>query len=340
MAKVSIIITCYNLGAYLEQALESALAQTYADCEVVVVDDGSTDQATITLLDRLPLHLRLKVLRIPNQGVARARNYGIASASGAYIMPLDADDRILPDYVAQAARILDQRPEVGFVGCHYHTFGEREVEHAPTGYDLPGILVENVIPISSLFRRECWHRAGGYCSDLNGMEDWDLWLGILGQGYVGEVLPKILFEYRIRQHSNIMQIREPEVYQQRLQLLYQRHKHLYDAQIYGVLGCKDRLFARQLGYNFWLEQQWHMWEDIAQQRLAAINTLNMRRGYIERIRSWWQLQKRRWQLVKAENPHARARFRTLTSGAWRMLNRRLRKVMPQVMSRVGFIKKP
>jgi glycosyltransferase involved in cell wall biosynthesis len=328
MPKVSIIITCYNLGIYLEEALKSALAQTFADYEVLLVDDGSTDQMTIELLNQLPSDPRLRVLRIPNQGVARARNHGIELSSGQYILPLDADDRILPDYLERAARILDKHPKVGFVGCHYRTFGEREAEYTPRAYQLPDILVENTIPICSLFRRECWQQAGGYCPDLNGMEDWDLWLSILGLGYVSAIVPKILFEYRIRQHSNIAQIRAPEVYQQRLQLFYQRHKQLYDDNVYGVLSCKDHLFARQLSYNNWLEQQWHMWEDIAQQRALVIDTLRMEAGSIQRFSIWRQLQIARWQRIRTENPHTLARLLAVIRGIWRVLGRQIRKFTP------------
>ena len=126
MVRVSIIITCHNLGAYLQEAVDSALAQNYSDFEVLVVDDGSTDPATVALLDRLVADPRLRVFRNPNQGVAFARNFGIDNAAGEYILPLDADDRILPDYIARAVEVLDAHPEVGFVSCHYRTFGLRE----------------------------------------------------------------------------------------------------------------------------------------------------------------------------------------------------------------------
>src|SRR5689334_3267009 len=132
MPKVSIIITCYNLGAYLEEALDSALNQTYPDFEVLLIDDGSTDSETIVLLERLPQHPRLRVMRTANQGVARARNYAISNTTSDYILPLDADDRIMPTYLAHAVQILDQCSEVGFVGCHYRTFGERQDEYKPT----------------------------------------------------------------------------------------------------------------------------------------------------------------------------------------------------------------
>jgi glycosyltransferase involved in cell wall biosynthesis len=323
MTRVSIVITCYNLGLYLEEALASALAQNYEDFEILLIDDGSTDPITHGVLNRLPAHPRLQILRTSNQGVSRARNYAISVASGAYILPLDADDRILPDYLASATAVLDQRPEVGFVGCHYRTFGEHTLEYQPGSYSLPELLVENVVPIASVFRRTCWEQVGGYCADMNGMEDWDLWLGILGQGYVGAVLPNMLFEYRMRANSNISQVREPEVYQRRLQLLYERHRRLYDAHVYGVLSCKDLLMGKQIAHNAWLEQRCRMWEDIAQQRLTTIDALSMRNGNAERMHTWWRRQSARWQRILNENQSTAGRAIALASGGRRVLRRKL-----------------
>jgi hypothetical protein len=323
MTQVSIVITCYNLGSYLEEALASALSQNYEDFEVILIDDGSTDAATVAALNRLPPHPRLQVLRTSNQGVSRARNHAISMARGSYILPLDADDRILPDYLASAVAVLDQRPEVGFVGCHYRTFGERTLEYRPESYSIPELLVENVAPIASVFRRTCWEQVGGYCADMNGMEDWDLWLGILNQGYVGAVLPKILFEYRMRANSNIAQIREPEVYQRRLQLLYKRHRRLYDTHIDDVLSCKDLLIGRQIAHNLWLEQQCRMWEGIAEQRLAAIDAFSIRNGNAERIHTWRKRQSARWQRILNENQTMTGRAKALATGARRVLRRKL-----------------
>jgi hypothetical protein len=323
MTRVSIVITCYNLGTYLEEALASALSQNYEDFEILLIDDGSTDPTTLEVLNHLPAHPRLKVLRTANQGVSHARNYAISMASGSYILPLDADDRILPDYLTCAVDVLNQRPEVGFVGCHYRTFGEHTLEYQPESYSLPELLVENVVPIASVFRRACWEQVGGYCADMNGMEDWDLWLGILGQGYAGAVLPKILFEYRMRANSNISQVRDPEVYQRRLQLLYERHRRLYDAHIYGVLSCKDLLIGKQIAHNVWLEQQCRMWEGIAEQRLATIDAFSMRSGSAERMHTWWKRQSARWQRILNENQSTTGRARALARGVRRVLRRKL-----------------
>jgi glycosyltransferase involved in cell wall biosynthesis len=330
MTRVSIVIPCYNLGEYLQEALDSALAQTHPDLEVLLIDDGSTDPATTTILDSLAPHPRLRVFRTTNQGVARARNFGIGQATGAYILPLDADDRILPEYVARAAAILDANPGVAFVGCHYRTFGLRQSEYRPAAYRLPDMLVENVAPVTSLFRRCVWEEVGGYCPELNSIEDWDLWIGMLERGYRGEVVPDILFEYRVRSNSNLSQIRQPELYQKRLQLLYARHAGLYEQYRAEVLALKDLLFAHQLAYTHWLEEQRCAWEQVAQERLEMIARYDRSLAVREQRRQWWRYQIGRVQRVLAQHPDPIHRMQALTKGGLRVLRRKLTPYLQRV----------
>lgn len=333
MTRISVIVTCYNLGEYLHEALKSALTQTHPDLEVVLIDDGSTDPETIRVLDNLAPHPRLRVFRTANQGVARARNYGITQATGTYILPLDADDRIHPDYAARAAKILDANPDVAFVGCHYRTFGLRQVEYRPAAYRLPDMLVENVVPISSMFRRIAWEAVGGYCPELNSIEDWDLWIGMFERGYRGEVLPDILFEYRVRANSNLSHIRQPELYQQRLQLLYTRHAALYETYRADVLALKDLLFARQIAYTHWIEEQCRVWQQVAKERLALIEQHQRGAAAREQRRAWWLMQIRRVQRVLDTHPDPVSRARALTAGGWRVLRHRLMPYMRRVSAR-------
>jgi glycosyltransferase involved in cell wall biosynthesis len=254
MPKASIIITCYNLGAYLEEALDSALNQTYSDFEVLLVDDGSTDPQTIALLDRLPHHPRLQILRTANKGVARARNRGISNTISDYILPLDADDRILPGYLARAVSILDQQLDAGFVGCHYRAFGEYDAEYRPDGYTLAALLIENTVPIASLFRRSCWEQVGGYSPEIT-IEDWDLWLSILEHGYLGVVIPEVLFEYRVRVHSRNVENQQPQTYQHARAMLYDRHSTSYERYARHVILEQVKLHSMTQEYQDWLKTQ-------------------------------------------------------------------------------------
>lgn len=301
MTRVSVIITCYNLGAYLDEAAASVLGQTHRELEIVLVDDGSTDLLTRAVVARLGRHPRIRLLQLENGGVARARNLGIAAASGEYVMPFDADDRLLPDYVAQAAQVLDSQSDVGFVGCHFRTFGAYEQLIAPVEYAFPALLVENKVPSCPLIRRRCWQEVGGYCADLNGFADWDMVIGIIERGYRGHVIPKALYEYRIRPDSMLARDSQPKVYAQRLQTLYRRHQQTYERYFFDVLYGKDTLYSivqawRQQQVDFltherdWQKSQASYWQhEVA--RLMAL--LRARDPWLARLDQTWSRQRQR-----------------------------------------------
>ena len=200
--RVSVIITCYNLGQYLDEAVDSVLSQTCQDFEILVVDDGSTDPATEAMLAdyRRP---RTRVIRIAHGGVAAARNVGIANTTGAYLCAMDADDRFEPSYLAKAVPVLDGDPSVTFVSCWLRTFGDEDWEWKPERCDLPTLLWEDTVLTASLVRREAVLAIGGYdtAMPVQGDDDWDLWLTLVERGYRGVILPEVLFHYRRRPGS-------------------------------------------------------------------------------------------------------------------------------------------
>ena len=122
MPKVSVVIPCFNHGRYLEEAVSSVLEQTFGDYEIIVVNDGSTDPFTVDLLKNYHPQ-KTRTLHTENQGLPTARNTGIAAATGDYILPLDADDKIGSEYLEQAVRVMDEQPNIGIVYCEAAYFG-------------------------------------------------------------------------------------------------------------------------------------------------------------------------------------------------------------------------
>lgn len=201
MPDVSIIIPCYNQGHYLNESVGSALAQTFEDIEIIVVDDGSSDPTTCRILTEL-IHPRVTILRKPNGGLASARNYGINAAKGRYILPLDCDDRIAPDYIRQAAAKLDQDPDCGIVYCQAEKFGSESGPWKLSAFSHWRMLLGNIIFCSALYRRSDWETAGGYDESLRrGWEDWDFWLSILELGRTVHCLAMVGFFYRKNEAS-------------------------------------------------------------------------------------------------------------------------------------------
>jgi glycosyltransferase involved in cell wall biosynthesis len=110
--QVSVIIPCYNQGRYLDDAITSVLVQTYQNFEILIVDDGSTEPETIEILQDYQ-QPKTRIIRTENQGVATARNLGIAQAQGTYILPLDADDKIADSYLEKAVTLLEGNEQLG-----------------------------------------------------------------------------------------------------------------------------------------------------------------------------------------------------------------------------------
>ena len=201
MTKVSIVIPCFNGGGLVREAVASALAQTHADVEVVVVDDGSTDPVTLAALEGVDAG-PARVIRQENRGLSGARNRGIEEATGDYILPLDHDDEIYPTYVAQAAAVLDEQPGVGIVYARAERFGASSGEWVLPDFTVGRMLTGNLIHASAAFRREDWRTVGGYSSALRrGYEDHDFWLKLLSLGRDVVRLDEILFRYRDTEDS-------------------------------------------------------------------------------------------------------------------------------------------
>lgn len=198
---VSIVIPCYNYARYLPDAIDSALAQTYRALEVIVVDDGSTDE-TPSVVARYGD--RIRYIRRENGGLAAARNTGIRAATGQWILPLDADDVLDPKAVE---RMMLRSADDTIVACWTQEFDEarrlqKPVESALTRQNF---LCRNWISCTSLYARQQWELAGGYdeAPELRrGYEDWDFWIRLVHAGCRVTIVPEPLFFYR--QHAGSM----------------------------------------------------------------------------------------------------------------------------------------
>lgn len=234
MPKVSIIIPCYNLGPYLKEAVDSCLAQTFQDFEIVIVDDGSTDTATQRILASFQAP-RTKIIRTPNQGLSAARNTGIENSSGEYILPLDADDKIAPTYLEKAVHVLDQNPGVSLVYCQALRFGGKHGRFRLPPFSMPEMLTHNLIFASAFFRRADYDRTSGYDAKLRqGWEDWDFWLSLLTLGGRVHQIRETLFFYRFRKNSMEKRLSHDERVKIR-HYLYLKHAKLYE-KYFGVLS--------------------------------------------------------------------------------------------------------
>lgn len=195
---VSIIIPCYNGAAYLEEALLSALAQSYAKVEVLVVDDGSTD-CSPEIAQRFPV----RYIRQQNRGKSEARNLGIQECNGAYIVFLDADDRLKPQAIESGLRAMERHPDCAFaVGDHVFISGDGSYlspskKVAPLHSHYEALLTSNFIEMISsvLFCRSIFDELGGFDRNLPVAEDYELYLRV-ARVRRGCSHPAVVAEYR------------------------------------------------------------------------------------------------------------------------------------------------
>ncbi len=211
--KFSVIIPLYNKAPYIRKALESVLAQTYTDYELIIVDDGSTDgsaeiaeailqeairqqgyeakgmenSAADTLASCLsPLAFRLRLLKQPNQGVSAARNAGVAQAHGEYLAFLDADDWWDSTYLERIAQLIEDYPDAGLYACnyYYHRDGVNIIKvDIPTGYfNYPKEYFKNfampITSISVIIPRKVYTIVGGFPVEIKLGEDFLMWAKI------------------------------------------------------------------------------------------------------------------------------------------------------------------
>lgn len=196
---VTVVIPCHNYGQYLGEAIESALNQTYQPVEVVVVDDGSMDES-VEVASRYPVTL----LAQQNSGVCVAVNRGVSASSGAYVLRLDADDRLAPTYVDETLAELLRDPDTHFVYTAVEYFGGRTGTYPIEEFDPESLAERNYIHCSALMRRASWEQVGGYNLNMttSRYEDWDLWLAFAERGMRGAMVAKRLLHYRQHQGAS------------------------------------------------------------------------------------------------------------------------------------------
>lgn len=203
MDKVSVIMPCYNDGIYIEQAIESVKKQSYKNIELIVIDDGSEENTTISIINRLKeMEKSVIFLRTSHLGPAGARNYGIRQAEGKFILPLDSDDIISETYVEKCLGVLKGNENIGAVYCLANLFGEKEGKWELPIYSFENMLVDNIVFVTAMFRKTDWEAVGGFDTSMEaGMEDYSFWLSILELGKEIYQIPEVLFHYRIKKES-------------------------------------------------------------------------------------------------------------------------------------------
>lgn len=235
---ISVIVPCYNYGLYLKEALDSILSSTILDYEIIIVNDGSTDQHTIEIFNQIH-HPKIRIINQANSGLVAARNNGITQARGKYICCIDADDTIEPTYLEKSIELLESRTDIGFVYSWVQLFGDDNKIWETEDFILPKLMQYNYIPVSAVFRKKHWKKVGGYNPNMKfGYEDWDFWLSISELGIRGYLIPETLFNHR--KHGRTMTNTAREKYKYLVRQLQENHPLLYRED--GYKSIKDEYY--------------------------------------------------------------------------------------------------
>jgi glycosyltransferase involved in cell wall biosynthesis len=267
LPRVSIIIPTYNRSKLLPEAIESALAQTYPNVEIIVVDDGSTDNTAEVVAQYAG---KVTYVKQANQDVAAARNTGIRAASGEYLTFLDDDDLMMPTKIVRQVQVLASQPEVALVHCRFYYANEDgepvyRVGVLPEGDVLPRLFWNNFVWMGApLVRRHCLDQVGWFDEQISAMvADWDMWLRIAQAGYRFGCIQEPLGAYRIHQNSMMSDVATLEhgVFAVLERAFSNSHVPA------GVTALKEQIYGRA---RFWISCRYYAagrWDD-AQRNLS------------------------------------------------------------------------
>lgn len=214
---VSVVVPYFRLDGFIEDTLRSIFEQDYQRLEVIVVNDGSLrpeDRVLAELSSRYPI----RVLTKENAGLGRARNAGIRQSRGRYVLPVDADNLIHPEFVGRCLEILEQESSVAFVTTWSLYLDEdgQPLEDGDTGFQPFGnsstaVLKDNVAgDATAVIRRRVFDRGYWYSPDLTSYEDWQFYRELHAAGLYGCVIPKRLLLYRVRSGSMLREVGLPQ----------------------------------------------------------------------------------------------------------------------------------
>ena len=245
---VTVVVTCFNYGAYLPEAVNSALEQEGGAPRVIVVDDGSTEELTLSALERLPAGVRL--IRQKNAGLSAARNSGMRVAGTPYLIALDADDRLAPAALQTLRAPLDRDPKLGFSYGIVQFFGSWEGTLDFPPFDPYKLLYRHMVGSTTLMRRELFEQVGGFDPEFSAYEDWEFWVNAVSHGWRGVKVEAVTLLYR--RHGDTMYTDARARYR-----MWYRKLRRKQPELYGPAGRRALATESDMGplgraiYRWW-----------------------------------------------------------------------------------------
>lgn len=237
---IEAVITSFNQGSMILEALESLCAQTVLPQKIIIVDDGSTDEYSIRVLKEIEkksdLPIPVMIHYQENRGVSAARNAGIKKAQAPMVLVLDGDDKLKPEFTEYVSQLLRDSPSMVAASSFMHTFGVLESVVRPAGGKISSFLSRNCCPATHILRREIFEQCGGYDESMrSGFEDWDFFLSMLETSpgsWIG-IVSQPLIQYRTTSASTNIKSMNKRL--ELMRFIIEKHISSYHDHIVDVL---------------------------------------------------------------------------------------------------------
>ena len=252
---VEAVVTSFNQGNMIIEAVSSLCAQTTPPSRIIIVDDGSTDCDSVSILNNIEADPRISVpinvIRQENAGVSAARNTGIRHSQAPLVLILDGDDRLDPSYIEHVSGLLRKEPLMTAASSWMKTFGVLQAVIQPSGGDITRFLSRNCCPATHIFRRSAWEQCGGYDESMrSGFEDWDFFLSILEavtDTHIG-IVEKPLIHYRTAPASSNVKSMSKRL--ELMRYIIEKHNNSYhDHLTDALLGIEEISVRRLYGWE-------------------------------------------------------------------------------------------
>lgn len=237
---VDAVITSYNQGTMILEAVQSLCNQTVLPKRIIIVDDGTTDTYSIEILNAIgndsELSVPVKIVFQENKGVSAARNTGINQAQSSLVLILDGDDKLEAKFIENVGRLLYDNPQMVIASSWMRTFGVLDAIIRPTGGNIVSFLSHNCCPATHILRRKFYEQCGGYDESMrSGFEDWDFFLSMLEttpEALAG-IVEKPLINYRTTSASTNIKSMNKRL--ELMRYIIEKHNNSYRDNITNVL---------------------------------------------------------------------------------------------------------
>lgn len=224
---VSIVIPFYNAGETIAETMDSVFAQHYDNFDVWVINDGSTDQASIAALKQYENNPKVHILHQENLGPSVARNAAIEQTKAEFIVPLDADDLIEPNTIENALKIFSNDDMIGVVYGDIQCFGERTELRIQETFDMRKQLIYNQVAICTVIKKSVFEDTGYFDTELSkpGLEDWEFWIRVGSSKWKLAHSNSIHFQVRVSRSSRTFEVANKNKAEIR-EYVYRKHANL------------------------------------------------------------------------------------------------------------------